>query len=151
MTAVQITTGVVCHLDAAMVHDALHALPLDDIDMLFIENVGNLVCPADFDIGQHLDVVLLSVAEGDDKPEKYPVIFRNADLVLITKVDLLPHLGDFDVERARRAVSRVRGDGHLEQVSVRTSQGLDAWTSWLTAELQTLRQGRRSPALATAH
>ena len=149
--AVQITTGVVCHLDAAMVHDALHALPLDDIDVLFIENVGNLVCPADFDIGQHRDVVLLSVAEGDDKPEKYPVIFRNADLVLITKVDLLPYLDDFDVERAKRAVASLRGDGRLEQVSVRTSQGLDAWTSWLTAELQTLRQGRRSPPLATAH
>ena len=118
--------------------------------MLFIENVGNLVCPADFDIGQHLDVVLLSVAEGDDKPEKYPVIFRNADLVLITKVDLLPYVGDFDVERARRAVARLRGDGRLEQVSVRTRQGLDAWTSWLSAELETLRQGRQAPALATA-
>jgi len=149
--AVQITTGVACHLDAAMVHEALHALPLDGLDIVFIENVGNLVCPADFDIGQHLDVVLLSVAEGDDKPEKYPVIFRNADLVLITKVDLLPYLGDFDVERARRAISRLRGAGRLEQVSVRTSQGLDAWTGWLTAELETLRQRRRSPALATAH
>ena len=95
MQAVQITTGVACHLDAAMVHDALDELPLDDVDILFIENVGNLVCPADFDVGQHLDVVLLSVPEGDDKPEKYPVIFRNADLVLITKVDLLPHIGRF--------------------------------------------------------
>ncbi len=107
--AVQITTGVACHLDAAMVHDALDALPLDDVDILFIENVGNLVCPADFDVGQHLDVVLLSVAEGDDKPEKYPVIFRNADLVLITKVDLLPYIDDFDPERARRAIVRTQG------------------------------------------
>ena len=147
----QITTGTLCHLEAEMVQSALDGWDFDALDFLFIENVGNLVCPADFDIGQHLDVVLLSVAEGDDKPEKYPVIFRNADLVLITKVDLLPYLDDFDVERARRAVSRVRGDGRLEQVSVRTSQGLNVWTSWLTAELETLRQRRRSPALATAH
>jgi hydrogenase nickel incorporation protein HypB len=147
--AVQITTGVACHLDAAMVHEALHALPLDAVDILFIENVGNLVCPADFDIGQHLDVVLLSVAEGDDKPEKYPVIFRNADLVLITKVDLLPYLGDFDVERAARAIARLGGGGRIEQVSVRSSQGLEAWTRWLGDELRALRQRRQLPELAT--
>jgi len=149
--AVQITTGVACHLDASMIHEALHALPLDDVDILFIENVGNLVCPADFDIGQHLDVVLLSVAEGDDKPEKYPVIFRNADLVLISKVDLLPHIDDFDVERARRAVARLRGEGRLAEVSVRTSEGLDAWTGWLANNLETLRQEGRSRAVAAAH
>jgi hydrogenase nickel incorporation protein HypB len=141
--AVQITTGVACHLDATMVHEALHALPLDDVDILFIENVGNLVCPADFDIGQHLDVVLLSVAEGDDKPEKYPVMFRNADLVLVTKVDLLPYIGDFDVERARRAIARLRGDGPIEQVSVRSSQGLQVWTRWLATEFEALRQRRQ--------
>ncbi len=133
--AVQITTGVACHLDAGMIHQALHDLPLDGVDILFIENVGNLVCPADFDIGQHLDVVLLSVAEGDDKPEKYPVIFRNADLVLLTKVDLLPYVGDFDVERTQRAVTRLGGQGRLEQVSVRSSQGLDIWARWLTTQL----------------
>ena len=149
--AVQITTGVACHLDASMIHEALHALPLDDVDILFIENVGNLVCPADFDIGQHLDVVLLSVAEGDDKPEKYPVMFRNADLVLISKVDLLPHIDDFDVERARRAVARLRGEGRLAEVSVRTSEGLDAWTGWLANNLETLRQEGRSRAVAAAH
>jgi hydrogenase nickel incorporation protein HypB len=139
--AVQITTGVACHLDAAMVHDALHGLPLDDIDILFIENVGNLVCPADFDVGQHLDVVLLSVAEGDDKPEKYPIIFRNADLVLITKVDLIPYVGDFDVERARRAILRLRSKSSIQQVSARTSLGVDAWTRWLATELEALRRG----------
>ena len=129
--AVQITTGVACHLDAAMVHDALDALPLDGVDILFIENVGNLVCPADFDIGQHLDVVLLSVAEGDDKPEKYPVIFRNADLVLITKVDLLPYIDDFDPERARRAIVRLRGEGRIARVSARNGEGIETWTRWL--------------------
>jgi len=147
--AVQITTGVACHLDAAMVHDALLGLPLDDIDILFIENVGNLVCPADFDVGQHLDVVLLSVAEGDDKPEKYPVIFRNADLVLITKVDLLPVIGDFDVERARRAIVRLRGEGRIEWVSARSGEGVDVWTQWLKDQAR--RTPRRSYAEAHAH
>ncbi|MGB9288029.1 MAG: hydrogenase nickel incorporation protein HypB, partial [Terracidiphilus sp.] len=88
--AVQINTGSACHLDARMVHEALHDLPLSKIDIVFIENVGNLVCPASFDLGQHRNVVLLSVTEGDDKPAKYPVIFRTADLVLLTKTDLLP-------------------------------------------------------------
>jgi len=137
--AVQITTGVACHLDAAMVHDALDALPLDGVDILFIENVGNLVCPADFDIGQHLDVVLLSVTEGDDKPEKYPVIFRNADLVLIAKTDLLPYIGDFDMARARRAVARLRGEGRIAEVSARTGAGVAAWTGWLAEQLAKAR------------
>ena len=137
--AVQITTGVTCHLDAAMMHDALHALSLADIDILFIENVGNLVCPADFDIGQHLDVVLLSVTEGDDKPDKYPVIFRGADMVLITKTDLLPYIDEFDVARARASVSRVRGPGALEELSAKTGQGLEAWAAWLRGRLETLR------------
>jgi hydrogenase nickel incorporation protein HypB len=88
--AVQITTGMACHLDAHMVHAALHELPLKGVDILFIENVGNLVCPASFDIGQHANVLLLSVTEGDDKPAKYPVMVRAADQMLITKTDLLP-------------------------------------------------------------
>ena len=128
----------------------LHDLPLDDVDILFIENVGNLVCPADFDIGQHLDVVLLSVTEGDDKPEKYPVIFRNADLVLITKTDLLPHIDDFDVLRAKRAIDRLNGGGRVEQVSAKTSQGLDAWIRWLGVELESMRRRRSACALALA-
>ncbi|MCB1493359.1 MAG: hydrogenase nickel incorporation protein HypB, partial [Rhodobiaceae bacterium] len=98
--AVQIITGQTCHLDARMVHDALHALDLSDIDILFIENVGNLVCPAGFDLGQHANVALLSVTEGDDKPAKYPVMFRGADLVLLSKTDILPVFDDFSPERA---------------------------------------------------
>jgi hydrogenase nickel incorporation protein HypB len=137
--AVQITTGVACHLDAAMVHDALDELPHDEIDILFIENVGNLVCPADFDIGQHLDVVLLSVTEGDDKPDKYPVMFRNADLVLIAKTDLLPFIEEFDVPRARRSIGRVRGSGPIMEVSAKKRQGLEAWTDWLVANLAARR------------
>jgi hydrogenase nickel incorporation protein HypB len=138
--AVQITTGVTCHLDATMVHDALHDLPLDGIDILFIENVGNLVCPADFDVGQHLDVVLLSVTEGDDKPDKYPVIFRGADMVLLTKCDLLPYIEEFDVARARRSVGRVRGSGPIAEVSAKTGNGLDTWIAWLRAELRAQRE-----------
>jgi hydrogenase nickel incorporation protein HypB len=138
--AAQITTGVACHLDATMVHDALDRLPLDDVDLLFIENVGNLVCPAEFDIGQHRDVVLLSVAEGDDKPEKYPVMFRNADLVLITKTDLLPHIDDFDVARARRGVARLGVGERVRELSAKTKQGLEEWTNWLVAELAAHRR-----------
>ena len=88
VSALQITTGTACHLDASLVHQALHQMPLADIDLLFIENVGNLVCPASFDLGQHLNVTLLSVTEGDDKPAKYPVIFRASDLVVLSKTDL---------------------------------------------------------------
>ncbi|MGB5775641.1 MAG: hydrogenase nickel incorporation protein HypB, partial [Sedimenticolaceae bacterium] len=102
IAAVQITTGTACHLDAHMVHQALHELALDDIDVLFIENVGNLVCPASFDLGQHRNVTLLSVTEGDDKPAKYPVMFRAADLMLISKSDLLGVLDDFVPEKAER-------------------------------------------------
>ena len=94
--AVQITTGSACHLDAHMVHDALHDMKLDGIDILFIENVGNLVCPASFDLGHHANVTLLSVTEGDDKPAKYPVMFRAADLVLLSKSDFLDMIDDFD-------------------------------------------------------
>jgi hydrogenase nickel incorporation protein HypB len=142
--AVQITTGVTCHLDATMVHDALHELNMRDVDILFIENVGNLVCPADFDIGQHRDVVLLSVTEGDDKPDKYPVIFRGADMVLLTKTDLLPYIEEFDVGRARRSVERVRGPGAVAEVSAKTGQGLDYWIDWLMGELRAHRAPARS-------
>jgi hydrogenase nickel incorporation protein HypB len=149
--AVQITTGVTCHLDATMVHDALHDLPLDGVDLLFIENVGNLVCPADFDVGQHLDVVLLSVTEGDDKPDKYPVIFRGADMVLLTKTDLLPHIEEFDPARARRSIGRVRGSGPILEVSAKTGQGLDAWLAWLLVNLRAQREAvAQSPAVLAA-
>jgi len=138
--AVQITTGVACHLDATMVHDAIDELGLDAIDILFIENVGNLVCPADFDIGQHRNVVLLSTTEGDDKPAKYPVMFRNADLVLISKTDLLPHLDDFDVARARAAIGSLGRGESVKEVSAKTGRGVDDWVAWLVAELAAKRQ-----------
>ena len=102
--AFQITTGSACHLDAHMVHEALHDMDLQDVDILFIENVGNLVCPASFDLGQHANVALLSTPEGHDKPAKYPVMFRAADLMLVTKSDLLPVLDDFDPAIAERCL-----------------------------------------------
>ena len=141
--AVQITTGSACHLDAQMIHRALHQLDLQDIDLLFIENVGNLVCPASFDLGQHLQVVLLSVPEGDDKPAKYPVIFRTADAVLMTKVDLLPHLQDFDPQQAERHVRALASAAPLLSVSVRQDEGLKPWLQWLRAQVaaQVAREG----------
>lgn len=128
---IQITTGSACHLDAAMVHDAWHRLAPGRVDILFIENVGNLVCPASFDLGQHHDVVLLSVTEGDDKPAKYPVMFRAADLLLISKVDLLPYMDDFDEARARRCMHRIANPAPVLPLSSRKQAGMDAWLSWL--------------------
>lgn len=129
--AVQVTTGSACHLDAVMVHDALHHLELDGLDVVFIENVGNLVCPASFDLGQHLDVTLLSTTEGDDKPAKYPVMFRQSDLVLLTKLDLLPHLEDFSPVRARRALSEIGHSGPVLATSTRRPDGASPWLEWL--------------------
>ena len=123
--AIQITTGSACHLDAHMVHDALHKLPLTGIDLVFVENVGNLVCPASFDLGQHRNVVLLSVTEGDDKPAKYPVMFRAADLVLFTKTDLLVAIDDFSTERAERSVRALANPAPILQLSARRAT---AWT-----------------------
>lgn len=145
--ALQITTGSACHLDAAMIHDALHALPLSGVDILFIENVGNLVCPASFDLGQRRNVVLLSLTEGDDKPAKYPVMFRAADLVLLTKLDLAPVLDDFDPARAEAALRALANTAPIIGLSARKAINLDAWLAWLRAEHAALRS--RSP-LVTA-
>ncbi|HYD65457.1 hydrogenase nickel incorporation protein HypB [Azospirillum sp.] len=141
--AVQITTGTACHLDAAMVHDALHELDLSGVDLLFIENVGNLVCPAAFDLGQHRNVLLLSVTEGDDKPAKYPVMFRAADQVLITKTDLLPYLGDFDTARARGAVAALGRATPVLELSAKTGQGLEGWMASLTEAVAARRAAAR--------
>ena len=129
--AIQITTGSACHLDAHMVHDALHHLDLGQIDLLFIENVGNLVCPASFDLGQHCNVVLLSATEGDDKPVKYPVMFRAADLMLLTKSDLLPVLDDFSPEQAERHLRALANPAPVMQLSARRGIGIEAWLDWL--------------------
>jgi hydrogenase nickel incorporation protein HypB len=131
----QIITGSACHLDAHMVHDALHQFPVEGLDILFIENVGNLVCPASFDLGQHRNVTLLSVTEGDDKPAKYPVMFRVADVVLFTKSDLLPVLDDFDPERGKSNLRNIASRAPVLQISARKNLGLQAWLDWLRSEL----------------
>ncbi len=137
-----INTGSACHLDARMIHHALHDVPLRDVDYFFIENVGNLVCPAIYDLGQHLNVVALSVTEGEDKPLKYPVMFRCADLVILTKTDLLPALPEISVQRISEALARVMPRPRLMSVSARSGDGLDAWIS----ELETHRPTRaRAP------
>ncbi len=131
VAAIQITTGSACHLDAHMVHDALHNLSLAELDIVFIENVGNLVCPASFDLGQHLNVTLLSVTEGDDKPAKYPVMFRAADLMLLTKTDLLDVLDDFDTARAEHNLRQLASTAPVLALSARRGEGIADWTSWL--------------------
>jgi hydrogenase nickel incorporation protein HypB len=141
--ALQITTGTACHLDAALVHRVLHDLPLADIDLLFIENVGNLVCPAAFDLGQHRNVTLLSVTEGDDKPSKYPVIFRASDLVVLSKMDLVGLLDDFEPQRARTALRELGLDTPMIHTAARRAPSIEPWLDWLDAEMSGMRWTRR--------
>jgi len=136
-----ITTGTACHLDADLVHHALHDIALADTDWFFIENVGNLVCPAIYDLGQAANVVALSITEGEDKPLKYPVMFQKADLVVITKVDLLPYL-DFDMDALEDALARVMPDPKVLKVSARTGEGLEAWVGWLEEKAKGLTRVR---------
>lgn len=122
--------GGECHLDATMVRSGLGRLPLDALDLLLIENVGNLVCPAEFDVGEDARAMVYAVTEGEEKPLKYPVMFRAADLVVINKVDLLPHL-DFDLERFLSNLADVNPGAAVIRASARTGEGVDEWCSWL--------------------
>ncbi|WP_257941675.1 hydrogenase nickel insertion protein HypB [Campylobacter lari] len=126
----QITTGQTCHLDAFMVHEALHHFKLSELDIVFVENVGNLVCPASYDLGEHLNVVLLSVTEGSDKVEKYPVMFRKADLLVITKADLAQHF-DFDFKVASMAAKRLNPKIDIMILDSKTKTGFDFWINYL--------------------
>jgi len=139
--AVQINTQGGCHLNASMLMTVLSELPLSEIDLLFIENVGNLVCPASFDLGEHFKVVVLSVTEGDDKPSKYPVIFHNAKVALVTKVDLLEHT-DFSMDAAVRDMLAVNPQLKILPVSARTGQGMDAWIELVQQRAAEVRKGR---------
>jgi hydrogenase nickel incorporation protein HypB len=130
----QITTGTACHLDAHLVERGLDALAIDGLDILFIENVGNLVCPASFDLGHHRNVVLLSVTEGDDKPAKYPVMFRAADLMLLSKTDLLPYMDEFSPERAEGNLRQLACSAPAIRVSSKDGVGLGKWIYWLLSE-----------------
>lgn len=133
--AFQITTSQACHLDAFMVHDGLHHLDIAPLDLVFVENVGNLVCPASYDVGTHINVVLLSVTEGDDKPAKYPVMFRAADLVLISKCDLLPYI-DFSVEAAKKEIRKLNPRADIIEIDVKSGKGLDKWFSFLKLKFE---------------
>jgi len=151
---VPITTGRACHLDASMVSGGVKLLRqrLDPaaLDLLWVENVGNLVCPAEFEVGEHRKVALLSVTEGDDKPLKYPVMFREADCVLITKTDLLPYL-PVEVERIEAHIRQVNPRCTVLRVSATSGEGLDEWHSWVHQQLADQRQSRAAtPVLVTA-
>lgn len=132
--AVQINTEGGCHLTSSQVQEAIKSLDLEGLDILFIENVGNLVCPAEFDVGEDFKITLLSVAEGDDKPEKYPLMFHISAALLLNKVDLLPYV-DFDLERASRHARVLNECIEVFPVSARNGEGLDAWYDWLRRRL----------------
>ncbi len=128
---VQINTGGGCHLDAPQVRNALKQLPLEHLDLLFIENVGNLICPTGFALGEHVNMVIANVPEGHDKPIKYPGIFAVVDVLVLNKIDLMPYL-DFDLEAFRTAIRALNADAPLFQVSCKTGEGIQAWVDWLT-------------------
>jgi len=127
---VQINTGGACHLDGNMVRDALAELALDGVGLLVVENVGNLVCPAEFNIGEHHKAMIISTTEGDDKPEKYPLMFQVSHVLLLNKIDLLPHLS-FDMERFREAARKVNPKLTVIPISCTTGEGLETWFRWL--------------------
>jgi len=139
-TAIQINTGGECHLDAVMVQSALQQLDLPNLDLLIIENVGNLVCPASFRLGTHHSVLIASVPEGDDKPYKYPGMYRGVDVLLINKIDLLPYV-DFDMSRFRQGVEMLNPGVRTFAVSCRTAEGLPAWLNWVEAAVAERRRG----------
>jgi len=140
MPAVQINTGGDCHLDAVMLKDGLQQLPLDQLDLLVVENVGNLVCPAAFNLGTHLSVLIASVPEGDDKPYKYPAIYRGVDVLIINKIDLLPYVR-FNMNYFRQGVEMLNPGLVTFPVSCSTGEGLAEWASWLQERLASQRFG----------
>ncbi len=136
---VQINTGGSCSLEAHMITSALDKLPLGCMDLLFIENVGNLICPAEFALGEHKKVVISSIPEGDDKPMKYPLMFTEADALVINKVDLLPHL-EFNLANFRKAVKGLNPKVKVFEVSCKTGAGIDAWCGWIATEAKRVRK-----------
>ena len=137
---VQITTGTMCHLDARMIAEAMKKMPLDDLDGLIIENVGNLVCPASYDLGEGVRVVLLSVTEGEDKPLKYPPMFHSADVALVTKSDLADAV-DFNRDAALSALNKVAHHAHVIEVSSKTGEGMEAWCEEIVERARRAREG----------
>jgi len=140
IAAVQLRTGGFCHLDATMVTQGLDALATQDFDLLILENVGNLVCPAEFDTGAHKNAMILSVPEGDDKPIKYPLMFSICDVLLVNKIDYLP-LSDFDLAAMRKRVLALNPKIKIMEISCKTGEGIRDWVSWLTKEIDAFRHG----------
>lgn len=132
--AVQLKTGGFCHVDAAMVQKGLNNMNLGDLDLIIVENVGNLVCPAEFDIGESKKVMILSVPEGDDKPLKYPLMFSVCDVLVVNKIDYL-HMSDFDIEAMRERVLSLNPGIKIFEVSSKTGEGIEAWANWLKGEV----------------
>ena len=139
MPAVQINTGGECHLDAVMLKAGLQQLPLPEIDLLIVENVGNLICPAAFDLGTHINLLVASIPEGDDKPYKYPNIYRGLDVLVINKTDLLPYI-DFRMDYFRQGVEMLNPGLTTFAVSCKTGEGIDSWADWLRGKLAAFRQ-----------
>jgi hydrogenase nickel incorporation protein HypB len=139
--AIQINTAGAYHLDASMIKKALDNLTLDQLDLIIVENVGNLICTAEFALGAHNKVMLLSVPEGDDKPHKYPMMFIESDVVLVNKMDVLPYF-DFNMKAFTSAVAGLNPSARIFTVSAKTGEGLDAWFSWLDGQLAMKRGGR---------
>lgn len=136
---VQVNTQGACHLDANMTREALDALDLSRIDLLFIENVGNLVCPAEFAVGENMKVMILSTPEGADKPAKYPLMFQESNALIINKIDLLPYV-DFDLELAKKRALALKPDLSIFEVSCKTGEGIENWTRWLASRAERFRQ-----------
>src|SRR5689334_20761101 len=139
LPAVQINTGGECHLDAVMLADALPALPLNDLDLVMVENVGNLVCPANFQIGTHLNVLIASIPEGDDKPYKYPGMYRGVQVLIINKIDLLPYV-PFNMDYFRKGVEILNPGVVTFAVSSKTGEGMQEWTEWLVTQVKNIKQ-----------
>jgi hydrogenase nickel incorporation protein HypB len=142
---VQINTGGACHLDAIMIQQALEHIDLGELDLLIIENVGNLVCPAEFKLGEAMRAMILSVAEGHDKPLKYPLMFSDSDVLIVNKTDLIG-MGDFVMEELRDTVTRMNSDIVIFELSCRTGEGLAAWADWLLAKVKDSAKGQQPPA-----
>lgn len=136
--AVQINTGGACHIDGNMIREALPALDLNKVDLLISENVGNLVCPAEFKIGENAKVMILSTPEGADKPAKYPLMFQESAVMVINKMDLQPYV-DFDLEKARRDALALNRNLNIFEVSCKTGQGLEGWVQWLAGQIEAFR------------
>ncbi|MCL0035235.1 hydrogenase nickel incorporation protein HypB [Thermodesulfovibrionales bacterium] len=132
---VQINTGSACHLDANMINEVLGDLPLNDLDIVFIENVGNLVCPAEFNVGEDIKTMVLSLPEGDDKPLKYPLMFRESDVLIINKIDLKPFLG-VSIEKIKSDALSLNPSIRIFEVSCKTGEGIDEWAKWLHSTLK---------------